>query len=86
MKSRRGRPLNSTRYPWSPARLVGLRLAAGISERQLAARARWSVNTVWQLETGRRKPTDKCVEDLARALGVQPTSFGGRQRREESRI
>ena len=49
-----------------------LRELSALSQRELAARARLSVTTINQIETGKRKPMPKTIRKLAESLGVTP--------------
>lgn len=53
--------------------LAGLRRAAGLSQRALAARARVSPGLVAMIERSRRSPALPVVLRLAEALGVPPS-------------
>ena len=47
-----------------------LRLERGLTQRQLAERARISLEAVWTIENGRKHPRRSTIELLAEALGV----------------
>lgn len=47
-----------------------LRLERGLTQRQLAERARISPEAVWTIENGRKHPRRGTIELLAGALGV----------------
>ena len=55
--------------------LVALRRESGLSQPQLADKARVSVGSVRDLEQGRRQPSWATVQALAEALGVEVTAF-----------
>ncbi len=57
------------------ARLRDLRIAAGLTQAELATLARISRRTVEDYEQGRRQPGWKAVQALAVALGAQPNDF-----------
>jgi transcriptional regulator with XRE-family HTH domain len=56
-------------------RLRALREAAGLTQRELAARAGLGLRTVGNLEQGLREPAWATVLALAAALGVDCTAF-----------
>ena len=57
------------------ARLKALRLAAGLTQEQLAERANMYSQHITRLETGGRSPTWETVLKLAKALGVSTDKF-----------
>jgi transcriptional regulator with XRE-family HTH domain len=57
------------------ARLIHLREAAGLSQYELARRTGLTRQTLSRLEMGESVPTWPTVQLLARALGVDCTSF-----------
>jgi transcriptional regulator with XRE-family HTH domain len=64
-------------------RLKQLREAAGLTQRQLAERARLNRVTVAKFEAGTRSPSWETVIDLADALGVECTAFVEPRRRKK---
>lgn len=56
-------------------RLRELRMAAGLTQQQMAENAGMALRTVTALESGDRKPTWSTVLTLARALGVTCEAF-----------
>jgi transcriptional regulator with XRE-family HTH domain len=76
--------------PWSAVEPLGKRLARAIRQQRqqrrltqlaLAERAELSLDTVSRVERGRRELSLRAVDQLARALGVDPVDLlagGGR--------
>lgn len=60
-------------------RLRLLRLAAGLTQEQLAAAAGLSTAAVCQWEQGRREPSLAALQALARALGASLDALAGQQ-------
>jgi transcriptional regulator with XRE-family HTH domain len=60
---------------WFGGRLRELRAAAGLTQKQLAARAGLTREAVANLETGRNDPRWKTVVALCTALGVSSDQF-----------
>lgn len=58
-----------------------LRELSALSQRELAARAKLSVTTINQIETGKRKPMPKTIRKLAESLGVTPEELLAEQPR-----
>jgi transcriptional regulator with XRE-family HTH domain len=50
--------------------IKALRQERGLTQRQLAERARISLEAVWTIENGRKHPRRSTIELLAEALGV----------------
>lgn len=59
-------------------RLRSLRVAAGLTRRELAATAGVHRNTIAKLERGEQEPAWPVVLKLAQALGVACGAFAGR--------
>jgi len=64
-------------------RLRALRRSRGWTQRQLAERARISLEAVWTIENGRKHPRRSTARLLAEALGVGPRDLGGERSRAE---
>lgn len=60
-------------------RVREVRLAAGISQVQLAERMKVAPGEISRLETGRRSPNLETIEKLGAALGVEPASLLARR-------
>jgi transcriptional regulator with XRE-family HTH domain len=60
---------------FDPDRLRAARAAAGLSQRELAARARVPSTTIAKWEGGFHRPYAGKLADLAAALGVSPTAL-----------
>jgi len=56
-------------------RLTSLRAVRGLSQTELAAKARISREYLWRLEAGRQDPTLGTLEKLAKALKVKVTEL-----------
>ena len=54
-----------------------IRIARGLTQEQLAARAGISVSYVSMLQRGQRSPPLETLEQLAKALGVKPVQLLG---------
>lgn len=67
----------SVSAPTFGSRLKSLRLAKGLTQAQLAEGAGTTTQTVVQYESGRRNPSLKAAENLARALGISVADFQG---------
>jgi transcriptional regulator with XRE-family HTH domain len=59
------------------ARLRSLRLAAGLTQLELAARSGITHEAISRLELGNRAPRAETIRCLAAALGVEPAEFVG---------
>lgn len=68
---------NTPPLPTFSRRLRELRMAAGLSQAQLARAAGVGRQYVYQLEAGRRAPSWDVVQRLAAALGVGAAAFEG---------
>lgn len=64
-----------------PRRLRIARKAAGLTQQQLAGRARLSYATIYQMERGVRTPKWRRVEELAKALGCSAEWLAGTEER-----
>lgn len=51
-------------------RIKELRKLAGLTQADFAAKLRLSQNYIAQIETGKRSPSDRTVDDICRAFGV----------------
>jgi transcriptional regulator with XRE-family HTH domain len=51
------------------------RIERGLSMRELAREAGFTLDTIWRLETLQRRAEPKTRRSLARALGVKPTNL-----------
>ncbi len=60
---------------WFAGRLRELRLAAGLTQAELAAKAGLTREGITQLETGRRRPAWETVLVLSEALDAPCTAF-----------
>ena len=72
-RQRRSTKRRSSRRPADPAfgeRLAGARREAGLTQRELAARAGVTLNSIWRYETGRRPEDYDVLARLAEAVGV----------------
>ena len=67
-----GRHLRSARHRALIAAIVAARKAAGMSQRQFAARLRRSNNFVWRIEAGERQVNVLEFFEIAKAAGVAP--------------
>jgi transcriptional regulator with XRE-family HTH domain len=54
------------------AAIVEARTAAGMSQREFAAKLKQSNNFVWRIEAGERRVDVLEFVDIARAAGVEP--------------
>jgi transcriptional regulator with XRE-family HTH domain len=68
-------PSELTQIGFDPGRLRQLRVAAGLSQRELAARAGTDRPTIAEYESGDRAPFYDRLAMLASALGVPPTEL-----------
>src|SRR5262245_39779372 len=86
-RTRRGpAPYASPRTLDEPGQLRGLapsRVAAGLSQRELADASGVSVGAIRHYESGARRPGPVNVIALAMTLGVDPDALYGHQRRKE---
>ncbi len=57
------------------AKLKELREARGLSVRGLAKKAEVSTETVYSVEHGKRQPSMKTLDKIARALGANPVDL-----------
>jgi transcriptional regulator with XRE-family HTH domain len=60
---------------WFPGRLKELREAAGLTQKQLAAKAGMALGGLNKLEQGINKPSFESVLAICKALGVDCTAF-----------
>jgi transcriptional regulator with XRE-family HTH domain len=63
-----------------PPALRAVRIAAGLSQDELAFRAGMTRNYVGALERGEQSPTLRTLDKLAEALGVSPLTLLGESR------
>lgn len=79
------RALNEAVYSGEQGTLTSLRLAAGMSQAQLAERVGTSQSHIARIERGQNDPSTGVVERIANALGVDaPTAFQAILRQRES--
>ncbi len=64
--------LRSAKHRALIAAIVGARKAAGLTQRQLAARLRRSDSFVWKIEAGERRVDVLEFLEIARAVRVDP--------------
>jgi transcriptional regulator with XRE-family HTH domain len=67
--------LRSTRQRALIEALVKARKAAGLTQRQLAARLKRSNSFVWKIEAGERRIEVLEFAEISRALGVKPSAI-----------
>ncbi|MBO2453757.1 helix-turn-helix transcriptional regulator [Actinomadura barringtoniae] len=68
------------------ARIAATRTARRLTQRQLAEQAHLGLSLLRKVEQGSRSATDRTLDALASALGVQPDSLLGRRVRTSSRV
>ncbi|WP_242891093.1 helix-turn-helix domain-containing protein [Actinomadura litoris] len=67
-------------------RIAAKRVARRLTQRQLAETAHVSLSTLRKVEQGSRPATDRVLESIADALGVEPEALTGRRARTDSRV
>ncbi len=72
LRARRGNPVFTPEYRAMVSVLVGHRKAAGLSQRQLAARLGRAASHVGLIEAGQRRIDTLELLRIARCLGVEP--------------
>ena len=72
LRARRGNPVFTPEYRAMVSVLVGHRKAAGLSQRQLAARLGRAASHVGLIEAGQRRIDTLELLRIARCLGVDP--------------
>jgi transcriptional regulator with XRE-family HTH domain len=73
-KKRRGRPPSASLPPFAE-KLKTLREAAGLTQGELATRAKLHLGAIFKLEQGAREPSWATVQAVAKALGVDCQAF-----------
>jgi transcriptional regulator with XRE-family HTH domain len=67
--------LRSAKHRALVSAIVSARQAAGLTQRQLAARLKRSNSFVWKIEAGERRVEVLEFVEIARATGVEPTEL-----------